>query len=63
MPPPLKDCDAAIDYAAFLLPMVFARHNVNHENANCQWNAENLAEKTIKWSTLTPQISQLIREP
>jgi hypothetical protein len=48
MPPPLKDCDAAIDYAAFMLAMVFARHNVNHENANRQWNAENLAEKNNK---------------
>ena len=41
---PLKDCDAAIDFAAFMLAMVLVRHVVNVENANQQWTAEKLAE-------------------
>jgi hypothetical protein len=44
MPPPLKDCDAAIDFAAFMLAMVIVRHVVNVENVNQQWSAEKLAE-------------------
>ena len=43
MPPALKVCDTAVDYAAFMLAMVFARHVVDVANVNQQWSAEILA--------------------
>ena len=44
MPPPLKVCDTAVDYSAFMLAMVFARHSVDLTNVDQQWSAEILAE-------------------
>ena len=48
MSPPLKECTTEIDYAAFMLAMVFARHEVSHENLNQQWTAEVLMENNNK---------------
>ena len=43
MPRQLKDYDLVIDYAAFMLAIVFARHLVDHSNVHFQWSAETLS--------------------
>ena len=48
MPRQLKDYDLVIDYAAFMLAIVFARHLVDHSNVQFQWSAETLSENMKK---------------
>ena len=48
MPRHLKDYDLVIDYAAFMLAIVFARHLVDHENVQFQWSAESLSQNMNK---------------
>lgn len=48
MPRQLKDYDIAIDYAAFMLAIVFARHLDYQDNVKFQWSAEILGENMNK---------------
>ena len=41
---PPKDCDAATDFAAFMLAMVTIRHSINVKYVSQQWTAEKLDE-------------------
>ena len=58
MPRQLKDYDLVIDYAAFMLAIVFARHLVDHSNVRFQWSAETLSENMKNLNPEVVQISQ-----
>lgn len=48
MPRQLKDYDLVIDYAAFMLAIVFARHLVDQDNVQFQWSAVTLSKNMKK---------------
>ena len=52
-----KEYELVIDYCAFMVAIVLARHVVTLSNSNVQWTAEDLAQAMNKLDySLTPNL-------